>query len=122
MQGLDGTTQLRVHVRLRGDTRTGALPWRASRFRLSGPDGTAAPTGSTLSGGTLPPGTAVDVQLWFDLPDGGTPRPRLALTYGADTTSPRVPLGVVTPVTGGHHTGGSDGHHHTDPTGTEGRR
>lgn len=119
MQGLTGTTQLRVHVRLRGDTRTGALPWRASRFRLSGPDGTAAPSGATLSGGTLPSGTAVDVQLWFDLPDGGTPRPRLSLTYGADTTSPRVPLGVVTPATGGHHSGASDEHHHT--TGTEGR-
>ncbi len=117
MQGLDGTTQLRVHVRLRGDTRTGGLPWRASRFRLSGPDGTAAPAGATLSGGSLPSGTAVDVQLWFDLPDGGSPR--LSLTYGADTTSPRVPLGVVTPVTGGHHTGASDDHHH--PTGTEGR-
>ena len=119
MQGLTGTTQLRVHVRLRGDTRTGALPWRASRFRLSGPDGTAAPSGATLSGSTLPSGTAVDVQLWFDLPDGGTPRPRLSLTYGADTTSPRVPLGVVTPATGGHHSGASDEHHHT--TGTEGR-
>lgn len=121
MQGLDGTTQLRVHVRLRGDTRTGALPWRASRFRLAGPDGTAAPTGSTLSGGALPSGTAVDVQLWFDLPDGGPSHPRLSLSYGADTTSPRVPLGVIAPATGGHHSGASDDHHHTRTTGTEGR-
>ena len=119
MQGLDGATQLRVHVRLRGDSRTGAAPWRASLFRLSGVDGTAAPAGATLSGGTLVPGTAVDVQLWFDLPDDGAARPRLWLAYGAEEASQRVPLGIITPAAGGHGSPSEDHHDHT--TGTEGR-
>jgi hypothetical protein len=120
MQGLDGATQLRVHVRLRGDSRTGAAPWRASLFRLSGVDGTAAPAGATLSGGTLVPGTAVDVQLWFDLRDHGAARPRLWLAYGAEEASQRVPLSILTPAASGHGSPSEDHHDHT--TGTEGRR
>jgi hypothetical protein len=65
-------------------------------------------------------GTAVDVQLWFDLRDHGAARPRLWLAYGAEEASQRVPLGIITPAAGGHGSPSEDHHDHT--TGTEGRR
>jgi hypothetical protein len=116
MMGTTGSDQLQVWVRFVNDDAAEGLRYSPDELRLvtgaAGAQQVSPADGSTLEAGTLPEGSSIDGQVWFDLEN--LPEGRRWLLYeGPDGTELRVPLRVPAGAPDGPGTGG-DGHGSAD--------
>ncbi len=111
MNGTEGTQQLQVWVRLTNTSHDqAAYSWR--QFALQDTAGhRLRPQGASLGAATLPAGSSVDAQVWFDLDGQSKSLSRRLVFLDADGRSHPIELNTSGPTLAGHE-GDEDAHAH----------
>ena len=113
MNGTEGTHQLQVWVRLTNTRRTeAAYSWR--QFALQDTAGhRLRPQGASLGAATLPAGSSVDAQVWWDLDGQPEGLARRLVFLDADGRSDQIELKTSGPTLTGHEASeDAHAHHH----------